>query len=368
MRKKIVSVILTFALAVSLAACGSAEKEKESGKEEVKIENGEVTEAKQEENAGDDLPVIKVAVMPFLCSLPTEYMVENGLDVANGFKIETVYFANGGAMNEALGAEQWEVGPLSAAAVNALAIYGAYEIADVGHSEGGLYTLVAADSPIAQIKGYNPSYPDIYGDPDSVRGKVIATNTGTIAHLNANKWLESIGLTSEDVEIVNMDFPSAYQALKTGNCDIAALNPPTSYTAEAEGYVVTSDLAKLGVPQFDTIVASNKAYTERRDLLVDYLKAYFQATDALQADTEMAAKMLYDWYVENGSETSMEACATEIETRPFVTSEEARGIKIGEAVEITGEFWVSQGLLEESRYPEIATHIDDSILKEALGF
>ena len=45
-----------------------------------------------------------------------------------------------------------------------------------------------------------------------------------------------------------MDFPSAYQALKTGNCTVAALNPPTSYTAEAEGYVVTSSLTTLGVP------------------------------------------------------------------------------------------------------------------------
>lgn len=368
MRKKILSVILTLALAVALTACGNAKNAAEPEQGEEVTENGTPEETEQEKEAEEELPVLKVAVMPFLCSLPTKYMVENGLDTANGFKIETVYFANGGAMNEALGAEQWEVGPLSAAAVNALAIYGAYEIAEVGHSEGGLYTLVDKDSPIAQVKGYNPSYPEVYGDPDSVRGALIATNTGTIAHLNVNKWLESIGLTSEDVEIVNMDFPSAYQALKTGNCDVAALNPPTSYAAEGEGYVVTSDLVKLGVPQFDTIVASNKTYTERRELLVTYLKAYFEATDALQADTEMATQMLYDWYVENGSETSMEACATEIETRPFVTSEEAKGIKIGESVEITGEFWVSQGLLEESRYPEIATHIDDSILKEALGF
>ena len=64
-----------------------------------------------------------------------------------------------------------------------------------------------------------------------------------------------------------MDFPSAYQALKTGNCDIAALNPPTSYTAESEGYVVTSSLSTLDVPQFDSIIVSNKTFTERKDVL-----------------------------------------------------------------------------------------------------
>ena len=306
--------------------------------------------------------------MPFLNCLPVEYMIENGLDEENGFKIETVYFANGTAMNEALAADQWEVGTLSAAAVNSLAIYGAYCIADIGHSEGGLYTLAKADSPIAEIKGANPSYPEVYGDADSVKGTTIATQTGTISHLNVNKWLEVLGLTPDDVEIVSMDFPSAYQALKTGNCDIAALNPPTSYTAESEGYVVTSSLSTLDVPQFDSIIVSNKTFTERKDVLVNYVKAFFQATDALQADPEMATQMLYDWYTDNGSETTMEACASEIETRPFVTSEEAPSITIGESVEITGEFWVEQELLEESRFPEIAAHVDDSVIKEALGF
>ena len=356
MKKKLLALLLAMSMVLALAACGGGSTQ----------ETTPSTGSGTEENT--ELPVLKVAVIPFLNSLPVQYMIENGLDEANGFKIETVYFANGTAMNEALAADQWEVGTLSAASVNSLAIYGAYCIADIGHSEGGLYTLVSADSPIAQVKGSNPSYPDVYGDADSVRGAVIATQTGTISHLNVNKWLEVLGLTPDDVEMVSMDFPSAYQALKTGNCDVAALNPPTSYTAESEGYVVTSSLTTLDVPQFDSIIVSNKAFNERRDVLVNYVKAFFQATDALQADPDMAAQALLDWYTANGSETTLEACATEIETRPFVTSEEAPSITVGDSVAVTGEFWVEQELLEESRFPEIATHIDDTIIKEALGF
>ena len=223
MKKKLLALLLAMSMVLALAACGGGSTQ----------ETTPSTGSGTEENT--ELPVLKVAVMPFLNCLPVQYMIENGLDEANGFKIETVYFANGTAMNEALAADQWEVGTLSAAAVNSLAIYGAYCIADIGHSEGGLYTLVSADSPIAQVQGSNPSYPDVYGDADSVRGAVIATQTGTISHLNVNKWLEVLGLTPDDVELVSMDYPSAYQALKTGNCDVAALNPPTSYTAESEG-------------------------------------------------------------------------------------------------------------------------------------
>ena len=361
--KKLTALFLAGAMSLSLAACGS------SGSSAAASTGGtEETASTATSTESGDLPTLKVAVMPFLNSLPIEYMVQNGLDEANGFKIETVYFSNGTAMNEALAADQWEVGTLSAAAVNSLAIYGAYCIADVAHSEGVLYTLVDPESPIAQASGTNPSYPEVLGSPDTVKGAVIATSTGTISHLNVNKWLEVLGLTPDDVQIVSMDFPAAYQALKTGNCDVAALNPPTSFTAESEGFVVTSSLSTLNVPQYDSIIVSNKAYNERRDVLVNYVKAFFQACDALQADPDMAAQMLVDWYTANGQETTLEACATEIETRPFVTSDEAKGITIGESVAVTGEFWVSQQLLEESRFPEIAAHVDDSIVKEALGF
>ena len=132
--------------------------------------------------------------------------------------------------------------------------------------------------------------------------------------------------------------------------------------------VITSSLTTLGVPQFDSIIVSNKAFTGKRDVLVNYVKAFFEATDALQADPDMAAQLLLDWYTENGSESSLEACRTEIETRPFVTSDEAKTITIGDSVQITGEFWVSQELLEESRLPEIAKHVDDTIVREALGY
>ena len=190
MKKKLLAVLLAASMVVGLAACGG------------KSQDGGSASGGDADASGGDLPVLKVAVMPFLNCLPVEYMIENGLDEENGFKIETVYFANGTAMNEALAADQWEVGTLSAAAVNSLAIYGAYCIADIGHSEGGLYTLAKADSPIAEIKGANPSYPEVYGDADSVKGTTIATQTGTISHLNVNKWLEVLGLTPDDVEIV----------------------------------------------------------------------------------------------------------------------------------------------------------------------
>ncbi len=369
--KRLISVSLAVTMfAMGLTGCAPKPATPSTTAQTSAAQAAEQAETKTEEKAQkqEELPVLKASVMPALNSVPIKYMIDNGLDVKHGFKLETVYFANGGVMNEGLAADQWEVGIASAAAVNSLAIYGAYCVAEIGHAEGGVGTFCQKDSPIAQVKGFNPSYPDVYGDPETLKGAVIATNTGSIAHLNVNKWLEKLGLTTDDVEIVHMDYPQAYQALRTGNCDVAAVNPPTFYTADSdESIMMTSSLTNLDVPQFDAILASNKTYHNRRDILVEYVKAFYEATDALQADPDMAAQVLKDWYAENGTEFTLEECKKEVLTRPFVTSAEALDREIGECMQITGEFWISQGLLEESRYGEIAKHVDDSILKEALG-
>lgn len=73
---------------VEVTPAAAAEKEDASGEA-----GGAGTQAAQDTA---DLPVLKVAVMPFLNSIPIKYMIDQGLDTKNGFKIETVYFANGG--------------------------------------------------------------------------------------------------------------------------------------------------------------------------------------------------------------------------------------------------------------------------------
>ena len=138
MRKKIVGMIAAAARTVSaVAGCAPTPADETTAAPASAASENTGGESEAADNgATEDLPVLKVAVMPFLNSIPIVYMMNEGLDVQNGFKIEPVYLANGGTMNEALAADQWEVGTLSAAAVNSLAIYGAYCIDDIGNYEG----------------------------------------------------------------------------------------------------------------------------------------------------------------------------------------------------------------------------------------
>ena len=61
--------------------------------------------------------------MPFITSLPTEYIRKNKLDEKAGFKMDTIMFATGAPMNEALAADLWDVGSMGAAAVTGVANY-----------------------------------------------------------------------------------------------------------------------------------------------------------------------------------------------------------------------------------------------------
>lgn len=355
MKKRVFSILLALGLLAGslLSACNGGAPST-SGDSDAKTAN-----------AGD-LPVLRVAVIPFLNSVPVKYMQNQKLDEANGFKIETVYFPSGGPMNEALAGEQWDVGTLSAASVFSLANYNAHVVADVQHSEGGIYTLAAADSDILKVKGANPDFKDIYGDPATLKGKTIAVPTGTISELNVNEWLAAIGVNPEDVQLTGMEFAQAYQALIAGKIDVAALNPPTSFEAEAKGFKVTSSLKTLGIPQYDSIVVADKAYKDKKDLVVKYIKAFYMATDALQSDTETTAQLLLDWYTENGSQSTLEACRSELKNRPFVTSNEAKTIQIGESVKVTAKFFAEKGKIESDKLSVVETNVDTDLIKEAL--
>ena len=74
MKKKLLSLLLALSMGLTLAACGSGDTQESTPS----TDGGSGADA--------ELPVLKVAVMPFLNCLPVQYMIENGLDVANGFQ------------------------------------------------------------------------------------------------------------------------------------------------------------------------------------------------------------------------------------------------------------------------------------------
>ena len=350
--KKLLKALLTGILAVSMVA-GCAK----TGAPENDVPSED----------GKDLPVLKVAMMPFITSLPAQYIIENKLDEKAGFKIEPIMFASGAPMNEALAAGLWDVGAMGAAAVTGVANYDMMIIGEVLESQDGLGVFVKADSEIAKIKGFNPSLPDVYGNPDTVKDITILLPIGTAQHFTTLKWLEKIGVKPEEVNIVNMDTAQAYQALLAGQCDAVALNVPTFFDAINDGMVQVGNLAKLGTKYVDMVTANRNSIETKRELIEKYLELVVEACEALNADQDMATELMMDFLKASGAESSEENVRSDLERVKFMGKEDWEDRELGNFARELGEFYIGVGQLDASLMDKFDTNIDATLMEAVLA-
>lgn len=354
--KKVMKIAAAvMALTMVLSACGkgggnASVPSKESG-------------GNSSTEAAGELPVLRVAMMPFITSLPTEYIKKNKLDEKAGFKMETVMFATGAPMNEALAADLWDVGAMGAAAVTGVANYDMMIIGEVLESTDGLGVFVKPDSAIAGAKGYNPSYPNVLGSPETVKGATILLPIGTAQHFTTLKWLEKLGLGITDVNIVNMDTAQAYQALQANQCDAVALNVPTFFEAVDDGMVQVGNLADLGTRYVDMVVANRKAVEGKPELVQKYMNCIMEACKALNEDTDMAADLMVEFLKEAGAETTRESCVSDLGRVQFITAEDWSNRELGSFARELGEFYISLGQLEPELIDKFDKNIDPEFVK-----
>lgn len=361
--KKLLSILLTIALAGSLASCaagGNSGGSSPAGDSASTAPSGSSVDEK-------DLPVLRVAVMPYVTSLSTKYIIDNGWDVKNGFKIETVMFSIGAPMNEALGANLWDVGTVGGAAVTGVASYDALIIADLLEANNGIALFARPDSEIAKVKGFNPTYPELYGSPDTVRGADILLSVGSINQLNELKWLEKIGVKDDEVSTVNMDVPQAYQAFLAGEGDVVGLNPPFSFNAVENGWVNVGGLKELDIPFVDMLMCNKRSIPKKEEYIATFVRLIYEANAELQKDPDMAEKMLAEYFKENGSEVSAEAVRQDIERIQFLTKEDMKTREMGQFIKMMAEFMAGIGKIETDKLPLFETNVVDKYVQQAIG-
>lgn len=358
--KKILCILLAIAmLAIVFTGCSGSTGNKST---ETKVAAGTASAATEKK----DLEELKVAIMPYLLSIPVKYIVDKGWDVENGFKIKTILFPTGAPMIEALGANLWDVGTIGTAAVTGVSTYDAKFIAETSDAAGGIELFVRPNSPIAKVKGFNLTFPELLGNPDTVRGKTLLFPVGTISQLNALKWIEKIGLKDKEVKTVHMEYAQAYQAFLAGQGDIVGLNTPLSYKARDNGWISVGSLGDLKIPQVDGLMANKNSYEKKKEILVKFVQLVYRANDEMAKDPEVEVKVLSDWFKQNGQTVNEKDVRTEAKTRPLITSEMAKSKKHGDALKMTAEFMASIGKLQTEKLQKFDTNITDEIVKEAL--
>ena len=82
----------------------------------------------------------------------------------------------------------------------------------------------------------------------------------------------------------------------------------------------------------------------------------------------MEMELLAEWYAVNGSETDDETIRKEVETRPFLTAEEACSEELGASTRMNAEFFAEIGTLEVDKLSVYDTNIVTDVLAEAIGY
>lgn len=263
---KIMAVVLAMGLVAGLTACGTSN----GGSNQTSGTSKEATEKTEGKDSSSEFDVLKVGTMPLTCGIPVLYAEEKGYFKEAGLNVSLELFATGAPINEAIAAKQIDIAVSGFASVYSLANANCTWLADV-NTTGGMGLYVRPDSPVAQCGEKD----GMIGDTEAIKGLQVLEPLGTAVQYMTESYAEKFGLEPADINQVNMEFASAYQAFTTGEGDAVAANPPYSYSLEEDNYVkLCSFEAATGVNMCDGCFARNEVVEKRSEeiqLFVDCL-------------------------------------------------------------------------------------------------
>jgi sulfonate transport system substrate-binding protein len=233
-------------------------------------------------SAETEMREITVSHQPCFDSFNTFWAIKQGMMEKNNLKIEMMYFDSGMPQIEALPAKEWVIGPVGIVpALFAVLRMDVYIIA-VAHDESGSMSVMARpDSPIFNTKGYNPEYPNIYGDPETVKGMTALATTISTSHYTLARYLDDLGLSESDLKVLNLEQPQAVAAFERGEGDLVGFFSPYSYIGKAKGWKEVANGSDTGAKSLLAIISPRKWADENTDIVVDFLDAYFEAQEDL---------------------------------------------------------------------------------------
>ncbi len=344
--KKLFVVLLAVAMFVPLFGNGA----QDSGSDESK----------------DGRTKLSVQIQPYFNGVVAMYIRDKGWAEEAGLDVELQVYSNGSTANEALAAGLWDIGFQGAAYVFGVINTDAKLVGNYEETRGDTL-FVREDSDILLDKGFNPTYPNVFGSPETVSGKTVIFAPGTSLHQLVIEYLERTGVSVDDVSKVPMDYQTGEQVFATGEGDIIALPTPWSLTVEEKyGWVPIATLSDFVMSTGDLIV-SKEAYENKREAIKTYMELVYRAAEELEADHNLKAKMLVKWYEENGREADLVSALQEAKLRILITPEVQKSMEYGKAESAIADFYAYIGNIEPEQAEMFKSNVVDDLWKEVLN-
>jgi NitT/TauT family transport system substrate-binding protein len=313
----------------------------------------------------DDLRTLRVAVQEFYISTPVGFIIDNGIDAKFGLEIIPVVYRSGAEQILDIEADVFDVATIGAAFLYPLVEDTGVLIGAHIRSKAGNAIYVREDSEILQVLGFNPTFPDVYGAPETIKGSTILLRENTTLQYLGMKWLESMGVRQEAVEIVDLDFREAFERFMEGEGDIIVLPAPYSYMAEAAGLRQVADTRTLHTEMYEVILATRRAHDEMEEELLAFLKCLLYANQLLEEDFSRKVDAVERWYLQHGQQISRDMLERESRDKIFITRENFEIERFGEFEMRYAEYMAIIGNISARALPNVERNIDKDLFRRA---
>lgn len=277
--KKFLALMLALVMVFALAACGEEPAPSQESADPV----GETTPAGEETTPAVEPVTLNIGYMNNYGSLWSLITArEMGYMEEQGIELNLISFDTGPNIIAAMEGGSVDIGYIGDGAHN-LCVKGNAEIITLSHISTG----------DAVIGG-----PNVKTIAD-LEGKTVAYSTGTTSYNILVQALDSVGLTMDDINGMDMDPSSMVAAMLSDNVDACAIWSPQSATilSELEGTTILADNTTFGS---DSIALSSwivlpKNLEPMHDVLVRFLTALYQGMDyAAHENHEQVAQWVAD--------------------------------------------------------------------------
>ena len=154
------------------------------------------------------------------------------------------------------------------------------EIIGIANDEAnttGIY--VNADSDILKVKGWNEDFPDVYGSPETIRGKTFAFKNMTSGAFVLVKYLEIFNMDFSDIKVVDLSGKESIAALEKKEVDGIAIWSPETYLAEQKGFKIVTNADNID-SEIPMMFLVDKDYAkDNEDVVAKMLAAYMLSVE-----------------------------------------------------------------------------------------
>jgi len=197
-----------------------------------------------------------------------------------------------------------------------------------------------------------------------LKGKTVGVNQGSVSEWFLAQVLEKNGLHLSDVKEQNMTSGAAGAAFVASKLDVAVTWEPWLSKAKArtDGHVLVSS------KQYPDLIMDSFAFRKDfiqkyPDTVKDFMKAYYDAFNWMQANQTEALKVIGDAVQESPSDVSADLSTMtlfDLSTGKQVIGTSSSHGKIYDNVKAAADFWKAQGKIDTAVNPSDA--VDPSFI------